>query len=298
MWWRKALHKFLGFFGIDWPKIPPSQQENFSGGDFEGYLADKMNPETAKKVVDIFGKLQLPLPKKGEFLEGTEGALVFLNRYGVVLRIEHKKPEFTDNIVRLDNNPLVLRPIASIPAKDAIVEVVPGSHSDGSEKDSLKVKELLAKANVDYWDDGAHNIGLLPFKTPQFPNGIPVVIDRLAVAKFSERLKPVKVLLKALGLKSDPQEALYGKLTEAFNAAWRKGTAQVDAPKMAAFWRQAERSLKAGQLIAGWNEYRKDTYKIAEARREAKKYDAEIEKSRETAGVKGHYKTFGQPANQ
>jgi hypothetical protein len=269
---RNAFRRIAQFFKSLWQRIhPPAEAGPASSGPFEDYLADKMNPETARKVVADFKKLQLPLPQDGDFLKGTEGALVFLNRYGVVLRIEKTRPEFTDHIVRLGHNPLVLRPIASIKALDAIIEICPGTHSDSRERDSAKIKDLLAKVGVDFWDDGAHNIGRLPFKTPQFPEGLPIVIDRLAVSKMSEHLAPVKKLLEIMKLEKDPQQHLYGKLSEAFHDAWH--STGGDTAKIAAFWNKCAASVKDGTLIAGWNEKRRDTYKISDARREAKHYE-------------------------
>jgi hypothetical protein len=267
---RNFFRRISSFFKSVWHRLTGAPEAlPATSGPFEDYLAEKMNPETARKVVSDFKKLQLPLPQEGDFLKGTEGALVFINRYGVAIRIEKTHPEFTDNIVRLNHNPLVLRPIASIKALDAMIEICPGTHSDNRERDSAKIKELLAKVGVDFWDDGAHNIGRLPFKNIHFPQGLPIVIDRLAVSKMSEHLAPVKKLLDIMNLDKDPQEHLYGGLSRAFHDAWHGD----EKEKISTFWNKCAAAVKEGTLIAGWNEKRRDTYKISDARREAKHYE-------------------------
>lgn len=57
---------------------------------FEACLESHFGPETTQEVLDIFARLELPVPEDPvQYLDGMEGPLVFVNRYGVVARVEH-----------------------------------------------------------------------------------------------------------------------------------------------------------------------------------------------------------------
>ncbi|MCK5518718.1 MAG: hypothetical protein KAI61_04820, partial [Alphaproteobacteria bacterium] len=89
--------------------------------DFVDYLLEKFGDKaTASAVLDAFEKMGIPAPEsRDEFMDGAAGVLVFLNRYGLVIRIEH------EYLGRINDSPWVLKPIASIDADEAIFEICP-----------------------------------------------------------------------------------------------------------------------------------------------------------------------------
>jgi hypothetical protein len=197
----------------------------------------------------------LPMPKdKTEFLDGTEGALLFLNKYGVTIRIE-KTDTHADGytVDRINDSGWIVKPLATINAGKATIEIIPGTHL---EKDIAKDKYLhdeLRHQNVGYFDRGVRNIGRLPITTPTFPEGVPVIIDRLAVRKLMDSTAPIAEALKnKQSLEAEQaQEKLYGPLRKTFETAW------PEPQKMQQFWQQCEQGVKEGKLVAGWNEYKR-----------------------------------------
>lgn len=183
------------------------------GGRFYNYIESRFGADTALEVVRTFKKLRLPVPKE-EFLGGTEGAIVFLNPYGMVLRIEAREGAMTRaGIGRVDDSAWILRPVASISAGKSIIELCPGCKMNGEYQDAMAVHGKLAKEGIDFWDvgsfgDASRNIGMMPVKLPKFPRGVPVVIDRLSVARLSQgAVGQVKRRLRAF----DPQESYMGR---------------------------------------------------------------------------------------
>ena len=120
-------------------------QSDFNGAayalpktDFVHYLQCKFGDNaTACAVLDTFEKMGIPAPESLDgFRNGAEGFLVFLNPYGVVIRIEQKS-DFKESYVtpdRIDDSPWVLKPLASIDAGNAIIEVCPGCSLDVNEE--------------------------------------------------------------------------------------------------------------------------------------------------------------------
>ena len=220
--------------------------------DFCAYLEEKFGHKTAVGVIESFQKMGLPPPqKKEEFLDGTEGGLVFLNKYGLVLRIE-KTDTHADgySVDRIDNSAWIVKPLATINAGAATIEIIPGTHLEKEEKTNKYMIDNLRKENISFFDSGIRNLGRLPIKTPSFPEGVPVVIDRLAVRKLSDSIKPVQQALTQEVLEAvQAQETLYGPLKKAFE------NAGMEPQKMQQFFKLCEQNVKEGKLVAGWNEY-------------------------------------------
>lgn len=242
------------------------------GSRFYNYMESHFGPETALEVVKTFKKLRLPVPKE-EFLGGTEGALVFLNRYGMVLRVEARdgETEYKES-KRVDDSTWVLRPVASINAGKAVIELCPGCKMNSEYSDAVKVRDNLRKEGIDFWDmgdfgDATRNVGMIPYKMRGFPKGVPVVIDRLAVGRLSQSLVKVARSLNA----QDPQELMYGSLKRMFTAVWSENP---DPAEMSRFWEKCLESKKHGKLVAGWNEYYGDSDKSREAPKIAAAYES------------------------
>src|SRR5690606_15975263 len=65
--------------------------------DFMSYLGKVFDAETATRVKTAFDCMGLAMPEgNDEFIEGAEGALIFLKDYGIVIRIE--QTEFKETL--------------------------------------------------------------------------------------------------------------------------------------------------------------------------------------------------------
>ena len=224
--------------------------------NFADYLQYKFGAATARNVFKAFEQMGLPAPdKKEEFLKGTEGALIFINELGVVVRIENEVSEFAQ-YERIDDSPQILKPLGSISAGEAIIEICPGCRNDVNSNDRTDLRRSLKRQGFNFWDSALRNIGRLPVKTAEFPNGIPVVIDRLAVDRLTRGAKRAKSFLskiksekadKILAAAVGAEEALYGPLRDSFNENW------PDTQKMKTFWGLCRSYVAEGKLVAGWN---------------------------------------------
>lgn len=191
---------------------------------------------TQAAIINAFTRLGLPLPEQtDQFMAGTDGCLIFSNTYGLVIRIEEKEKK------PVRPSQWVLQPLGAIDAGDAVVEICPACMFEDDKANYHFVKAALKEEGINFWDTGLRNMGRLPINTPQFPQGIPVVVDRRAVKMLSDETRPVK-----LGL----QGRHYKPLRSAFNAAMRRKS------KAPAFLSLCEAFVREGKLVAGWNDYR------------------------------------------
>ena len=219
--------------------------------DFAVYLSSTFDRKTAIKVLDAFKKMSLPAPQtSSESVQATEGSLVFLNRHGVVIRIEQKNTRNSPSGLssdRINDSAWILKPLASIDLGRAVIEICPGCNRETNSANVAYLCTQLRIQNIDYWDAGTRNNGLLPIKTPSFPKGIPVVIDRLAVKRLADSIKPIRQALNEVASEAQlAQEILYAPLRRAFDQAW------PDAQKMEQFWKLCTLYVAEGKLIAGW----------------------------------------------
>jgi hypothetical protein len=239
---------------------------------FVRYLRRNFDEDTARDVLKAFKQMGLPAPEKSaEFVEGTDGGLLFLNRYGLVIRIE---PEETKNSTshriydRVNDSPWVLNPLASIPAGQAVIEICPGCEIENDEEKGCGLlNEKLEKQGLSMDDWSSGNTGFIPVKTLRFPEGIPVVIDRGAVRRLTESIAPVKTAMDEEAREATAAiEMLYGPLRQSFNEAW------PDPQKMGEFWRLCRSYERDGRLVAGWNKAKQE-YKTSMATWTAKAYE-------------------------
>lgn len=225
-------------------------------GEFFDYLKTKFGNDTAAEVIDVFQKMGLPVPEDAcEFMPGTEGAIVFLNPYGLVLRVEFKNSKVSPSpdywaFDRIDDNPWILQPLASIKAGAAIIEVCPGCAFDASQQSLHFLTGELWKDKIDFWDKSLGNMGRIPVATPQFPKGIPVIIDRLAVKFLVDSVAPIKTALEkqAADGAMETIEKLYAPLQKSFRQSF------PDKQKMRDFWKLCQSYVQDGKMVAGWND--------------------------------------------
>jgi len=201
--------------------------------------------QTARAIIDTFQQLGLPVPQRdNEFMHGSEGRIIFLNDYGLVIRIE-------ENNSRINDSPWVLQPIASIKAGAATIEICPGVHFEPDEKDKDALSKLALQDGLKFWDAGAKNMGRLPVKTPHFPEGVPVVIDRPSVFRLPEGGQEITEAApedKAKYNEAVLAQKRYEPLQNLFKKCW------PDTQKMKKFWQECESFQQQGKLVAGWNE--------------------------------------------
>jgi hypothetical protein len=196
-------------------------------------------------LLKVISGMGLPVPDGKTAMPGTEGPIIFMDDHGVVLRIEAKQSMFS---YRRINHPSILQPIASREiGENYILEICPGCHGSKDQTLSAKLAQELRADGIYYGDQQTGNNGYLPLKTPEFPKGVPVVIDRLAVEWLNKEVEPVR---KALA--NDPQQKLYADLRQAFADAWPEGSALPDTDKMKEFWQLCRQAKDEGRLVSGW----------------------------------------------
>lgn len=223
--------------------------------EFVKYLTDYFSAADAEKICTTLSNLQRPLPGDDAFLKGTDGCIVFDEEYGVVIRIEKKS---VSRII----HPLVLQPLASIETEKSIIEICPGVHTNHDHDIPSFLHKKLKSDQLNFFDDQTANTGKLPFSTSEFPEGVPLVIDRPAVRQLSDEVSLVKKYIPTVCNIFNPksrkpeeiaQDVLYAPLRKLFHDAWPDiSQKQPDAKKIARFWRECRNYTKQGKLVAGW----------------------------------------------
>ncbi len=206
---------------------------------------------TVARMKEVLENMGLPLPKQGAVIHGAEGALMFLDQYGIILRLE-----LTDDLLmagqRINDHPFVLQPLGQRQITDyAVLEICPGVNVTKDKNVAKILAKNLHESGVRIWDDQLCNMGVMPVRLPQFPEGVPVVIDRLAVEMLTKNTAPVKSALKVAGLKHDPQ-SVYDWLKRDFTSAWPQGQSNPDKEKFAVFLQSCLRHKALGHLVSGW----------------------------------------------
>lgn len=217
--------------------------------EFCQFLEERFSRETAVKVASAFSKLGLPMPEKEEeFLDGAEGGLVFVNKYGLVIRIENKNFEDDEfKPARINNSGFVVQSLATMEAGEAVIEVIPGCKLASKDEYRVYLKDNLAGQGINFFDRRISNIGHLPVTTPSFPEGVPVVIDRLAVGTLSAATGQISDAMKQQAAEAaTAQEQLYGPL----KTALQSGLAQPG--QMKNFWKMCESYMAEGKLVSAW----------------------------------------------
>lgn len=215
---------------------------------------------TRREIDKILSALNLPLPRDKSALRASEGRLLFLNDYGIVIRMETKR-----GVDRFDNHPWVLQPLKSFDAGDMVVEICPGCRPAKIGMVYIVDRAIEASGGANFWDTQELNTGILPVRTPAFPDGIPVVIDRPAVSALTESVLDVKKALGEMSVEEDPQPVVYARLRQALDAAFAQGVDNPDKEKVRDFWRLCREEVRNGVLVAGWKE-KSRTYTAYKAR--------------------------------
>ena len=171
--------------------------------------------KSLKVVMDF---MEVPDAEDGEYLDGTGNLSLFINRYGLVLRVA---PE-----MGCPENDLVVKPLraATTPNLNSAfsstsykIEVLPGVSACLKSMEDLQwLGCSLRQSRISFWDPQRVNAGYLPNSDENFPDGVPVVLDRGAVSKTDDL--PLKAPQKTItpGI----QERLYAPLLGTLREAW------------------------------------------------------------------------------
>ncbi len=229
------LKKLVGIFGK-------------ADKDFVDFLNNKFGEETAEKVLNAFDKIELPAPGKAtQFLKSNEGCVIFLNKYGLVVRVENKTPE-KGYYARVNDSGAILQPLVSIDAGNAVVEICPGCHVERDEASIEYLKNLLHNEGLVFSDPQLENIGRLDTDNPEYPDGLLLIIDRLAVSRMKEDVNVVSIDNNQFIVKSKEEQL---RFSAPFRRVFREGL--KDSSRMHEFWTLVESYASEGKLIAGWN---------------------------------------------
>jgi len=229
---------------------------------FEDHIGSIFGEETKNKILSTLADLNLPLPQmRIEYLQASSGALMVLDDYSCVVRIEMSDAKMDADSQqrgyrlrgRRVEHPLILQPLGMIDAGDATIEICPGTKTSASKEMSDDVKDILAEDGIDYWDDFAQNIGVLPIASEDFPDGVPVVIDRLSVERLGQAPKQIMKDFEETNFQQKLYKPLYQKFKDAVKMTSQK--TRVDREGIKTFWAACAQLKKEYKMIPGWQFY-------------------------------------------
>lgn len=236
---------------------------------FDEHLSWRFGSATAKKIIETLKKLELPLPVNQEhYMDGSTGVLIFIDRYATLLRIERKKD------ARINDSAWILKPFATLDAGNAYIEICGGCRASPDGAASEAAYQYLRHENIDYWDSDSDNAGFLPVILPGFPEGVPVVIDRLAAERINKKNLKADFKRANDNAPAGLQRAVsdyYKPFIKVFRAAWPLGATAPDPELMKGFWAFCARQAEAGKLDAGWKQLGRDVVAKALSLRHIKK---------------------------
>lgn len=226
---------------------------NLRDSDLKEYFTALASPAAAAEIEMEVERLGLPLPARGEYLQTREGgALLYLEEEGCAVRITHDKKH------PYNPHDFMLRPLGALKAAHFRIHVNPAvvCPIDTDEIESLVA--LLADDKLGFRDCFAENAGYLPVKTPEFPNGIPVVIDEPSVKALTDDIaaifaRPLDEKQRAAQRAArNIQDDLFAPARRAFRQAL--DTCGPDGkPAMRDFWDICRDMKKRGLFTDSWN---------------------------------------------
>lgn len=230
-----------------------------AGNPFLEYICDRYDDVTAQSVYWAFEKIGVPLPAADDqYFHGNGSEIVFLNKYGVTLRLEQKTSRDANwgKNKRVSSSPWIAQAVGSLELKGGLaLEICLGCPVNDAQSNVDFLKRELLTQNIIFYDTQIDNVGLFPSRLPEFPNGIPIVIDRGAVGAMGVDLIGVNSSLNQSVLEKviAAQEAVYQPLCHAFSEALPDVNGPADSVKMKAFWHACAAFKDAGLIVDGWN---------------------------------------------
>lgn len=226
-----------------------------------------------------FAQLGLPVPGAGEYIETVDcGHLAFITPAGCTIRLEAADPVNGAHVPGYDdlNSEFVLQPIGRIDGPGVSLCVYPGVDvpwmevdSDGRDyvgDDLFRLDRRLSRDHLDIpaFDLRGDNIGYLPFTSPEWPRGVPVIIDPGAVQELSGDVVAVRnivqVVKRVLGIRKNPlsytspvrQADLFSDLRNQFAYAMTQATDPERDAAMDDFWAACAAAKARGFLKSDW----------------------------------------------
>ncbi len=218
---------------------------------FDEYLKNNFGYFDMKRISKSLINLDITKPTGlDDYLKGLEGCMIFMEEYGIIVKIENKKALIGTRIVDGD----ILQPLFSREYKNVVLEIFPGINLSGlKEEDSNTLWDKLIEKDIEFWDIGVRNIGSFPF------NNNTAVIDRLSVVDTEEnriveesRFFSANRLLKEHRkkrieeYKKSEQYDFYQPLREKFEYHSKKNRS------MDKIWENCRELRQEGKLISGW----------------------------------------------
>lgn len=187
----------------------------------------------------FFGKTGLPPPRAQDYqaLHNNEGYLFFLNAVGLSCKITR------DSVAHIKND-YIIQPIASYDMRSFRVEFFSGLECPVQNKDLTKLIAKLETYGIEMFDTQVLNAGYLPYKTKEFPRGVPVVLDIGAV--YQNGIAP-----KGSG-KTPIQNKVYGDLKRAFKSALKEKTPRRCQASLNETWAHCAAMKADNKLTSSW----------------------------------------------
>lgn len=195
------------------------------------YMNNLHGTAEAACVSSFFRDANMPVPEKGEFTPTSDkGFIVFLDKPALVLRGIRKKRTKKYNL------PNLLRSVLSRDIGNLSINLYPGIRSPITTQDTISLIKNTAQDGYVYWDAKPANAGYLPFSTPRFPHGVPIVIDQDAVRKLSFSCGQIRNFLRQQNIIKEAgpalQDDLFIDIKESFHEAWPAEAATPDLQKL------------------------------------------------------------------
>lgn len=226
---------------------------------FLEYIRDQYGAVTARSMQQAFEKIGLPLPgADDQYFHGNGSEIVFLNEYAVTLRLEAK----TNRDINwgkdkgVAESPWIAQSVGSLELGGGLaLEICLGSRVNDKQSNVDFLKGELLTQNIIFYDMQVDNVGLFPVRLPEFPEGIPIVIDRGAVGAMGVDLVGIHSSLNegALERVTAAMYAVYNPLRRAFSEALPDVNGPADPTKMKAFWQACAKFKDEGLIVDGWN---------------------------------------------
>lgn len=204
-----------------------------------------------QRLAFIFDQLQLPFPTCfSQCINGDAGVVIPLNPYGIVLRIETPDRMSVSSRVRVNNSKWALKPLIAAEAGFLVFEMCPGISSVPEESSlGISVKQGLGEDGYYFNDCYARNVGRLPIRTLDYPEGLPVTLDRLSAKRAFGAQAKLQSYLSRFSL----QDIFYEELTDILKQAWPDTAKSADSGLIQQFWTMCVEYKKYGKLVDGWN---------------------------------------------
>ena len=215
-----------------------------------GNYAHSFTPKDRNDIEWAFNQLGLPIPDTNEYHEGDPSPVVFLNPFGLTLRIVPK-----------DKHPLIrhrrlLRPLIAFDAPNFRVELQPAHSICEYEGPNFDVYQELLGDDILVRDiqENYSNCMHLPLSRIGLADDFVVAYDPEEIDILSKRVKEIRKKLndhpsifdlrKPANRKQDYQDRLYDPVRDEFAKAVIPGQINLDRNAVVNFWSACNQAKK------------------------------------------------------